>query len=182
MVWPSVLHKIQTMRLRAMRECRNDVNRGNSDGEMSDGNDLIVKCQAMLSVHQLCDPPKQWLQCHWRPSCWGERTPIINLCSLNNLFDNIANCFKWIFFKLEGYGDCLVDEEDKSMCSHNITTVVTELGFDPEDDAGLVLIKEMWPQGLTASDPLTDSHSEAIAISSASTVLLITTCLTFLAP
>ena len=58
MVWPSVLHKIQTMRLRAMRECRNDVNRGNSDGEMSDGNDLIVKCQAMLSVHQLCDPPK----------------------------------------------------------------------------------------------------------------------------
>ena len=84
-------------------------------------------------------------------------------------------------FKLEGYGDCLVDEEDTSMCSHNITSVVTELGFDSEDDAGLILIKEMWPQGLTASDPLTDSHSEAIAISSASTVLLITTCLTFLA-
>ena len=74
-----------------------------------------------------------------------------------------------------------MDEEDTSMCSHNITTVVTELGFDPEDDAGLVLIKEMWPQGLTASDPLTDPPSKAVAISSASTVLLITTCLTFLA-
>ena len=85
------------------------------------------------------------------------------------------------FFKLEGYGDCLVDEEDTSMCSHNITTVVTELGFDPDYDAGLVLIKEMWPQGLTASDPLTDPPSKAVAISSASTVLLITTCLTFLA-
>lgn len=86
--------------------------------------------------------------------------------------------------ELEGYGDCLVDEEDTSMCSHNITTVVTELGFDPDDDAGLVLIKEMWPQGLTASDPshLTDPPSKAVALSSASTVLLITTCLTFLAP
>ena len=87
-------------------------------------------------------------------------------------------------FKLEGYGDCLVDEEDTSMCSHNITTVVTELGFDSEDDAGLVLIKEMWPQGLTASDPypLTDPLSKAVDISSASTFFLITTCLIFSAP
>ena len=79
-------------------------------------------------------------------------------------------------FKLEGYGDCLVDEEDTSMCSHNITTVVT--------DAGLVLIKEMWPQGLTASDPypLTDPLSKAVDISSASTFFLITTCLIFSAP
>ena len=181
-------NKIQAIRLRAMRECRNDVNRGNCDGEVCGGNDLIVKCQAMLSVHQLCDPPKQWLQCHWRPSRRGERIPIINLlslwCCLDNLFDNIINCFWWIFFKLEGYGDCLVDEEDTSMCSHNITTVVTELGFDSEDDAGLVLIKEMWPQGLTASDPypLTDPPSKAVAISSASTFFLIATCLTFLAP
>ena len=79
-----------------------------------------------------------------------------------------------------------MDEEDTSMCSHNITTVVTELGFDSEDDAGLVLIKEMWPQGLTASDPypLTDppSKAQAVDISSASTFFLITTCLIFSAP
>ena len=70
------------------------------------------------------------------------------------------------------------------MCSHNITTVVTELGFDSEDDAGLVLIKEMWPQGLTASDPspLTDPPSKADAISFAPTYLLLSTCLTFSAP
>jgi len=65
--------------------------------------------------------------------------------------DNGYNITDDLLDELEAYGDCLTlveDDENSSKCSHNITTVVAELGLTSED-IGL----EMWPQGLTATDP-----------------------------
>jgi len=77
--------------------------------------------------------------------------------------DNGYNITDDLLAELEEYGNCLTlemeeDYENRSKCSHNITTVVAVLSFTSED-IGL----DMSPQGLTAGDPspLIDPPSKA---------------------
>jgi len=96
--------------------------------------------------------------------------------------DNGYNITDDLLAELEEYGNCLTlemeeDYENRSKCSHNITTVVAVLSFTSED-IGL----DMSPQGLTAADPspLIDPPSKASPLTLPG-ILNIFPCLLFIA-